>query len=86
MVRVNVVLTKQIVEQLDVIARQEHKNRSEVLREAATAKIEEYRRTLAEKAIKERRQGAAAVQDRLREKIGDWDGTEQIRDWRDRLK
>lgn len=86
MIRVNVVLAKETVEQLDVIAREEHKNRSEVLREAATAKIEEYRRALAEKQLRERRQRAVAVQDRLREKIGDWDGVAQIRDWRDKLK
>jgi metal-responsive CopG/Arc/MetJ family transcriptional regulator len=86
MIRVNVVLTEELVEQLDLIARQEHKNRSEVLREAAAAKIEEYRRELAEKELRERRQRAVAVQDRLRERIGDWDGTAQIRDWRDRLK
>ena len=86
MIRVNVVLTEELLEQLDLIARQEHKNRSEVLREAATAKIEEYRRSLAEKELREKRQRAAEVQDRLRERIGDWDGTAQIRDSRDRLK
>jgi metal-responsive CopG/Arc/MetJ family transcriptional regulator len=86
MIRVNVVLTEEMVEQLDLIARQEHKNRSQILREAAGARIEEHRRELAEKELCEKRRRAAAVQDRLREKSGDWDGAAQVRDWRDRMR
>ena len=86
MIRVNVVLTEEMVNQLDLIARQEHKNRSQILREAAEARIEEHRRELAEKELREKRQRAAAVQDRLREKSGDWDGVAQVRDWRDRMR
>src|SRR6266704_314901 len=43
MVRINAVLSEAIVKELDTIAREEDKNRSELLREAAEKLIEEHR-------------------------------------------
>ncbi len=82
MVRVNIVLTRDIIEQLDDVAREEGKNRSEILREAALTRIEEHRRLVEEMKRQERVRRAVETQDRLREKGGDWDGLAEIRKWR----
>lgn len=86
MVRINAVLSEDIVEELDSIARDEHKNRSELLREAAAMLIEEHRRRREEERRKARLEQARATQDRLREKSGKWDGVAEVRKWRDTLK
>jgi metal-responsive CopG/Arc/MetJ family transcriptional regulator len=86
MVRVNVVLTEEIVAQLDAIAREERRNRSSLLREAALARIEEHKRAAEERQRRTRMRRALSVQDRLREKSGAWNGAAQVRKWRDTLK
>jgi metal-responsive CopG/Arc/MetJ family transcriptional regulator len=86
MLRVNVVLTEEIVAQIDAIAREENKNRSSLLREAALTRIEEHKRAAEERRRQARRRRALSVQDRLREKAGAWNGGAQVRKWRDMLK
>jgi metal-responsive CopG/Arc/MetJ family transcriptional regulator len=86
MVRVNVMLTAEILAQIDAIAREERKDRSSLMREAALNRIEEHKRAAEEKRRQARRRRALSVQDRLREKAGVWNGVAQIRKWRDMLK
>jgi metal-responsive CopG/Arc/MetJ family transcriptional regulator len=84
MVRINVVLSEEIVEELDSIGREENKNRSELLREAAEKLIGEHRRRLEEERRRARLEKAVAVQDQLRQKAGSWDGVAEVRKWRER--
>ena len=86
MVRVNVVLTEEILAQIDAIAREERKNRSLLLREAALTRIEEHKRAAEERRRQARRRRALSVQDRLREKAGAWNAGAQVRRWRDILR
>ena len=86
MVRINTILSEDIVERLDNIARDEKKSRSKLLREAAKKLIEEYQHQLEEKHIKEIRKYAVDIQDRLRKKSGKWDGISEIRKWREMIK
>ncbi len=86
MVRINAVLSKAIVEELDAIAREEDKNRSELLREAAEKLIEEHRRRQEEQRRRARLERAVAAQDRLRKKSGAWDGVAEVRKWRESSK
>jgi metal-responsive CopG/Arc/MetJ family transcriptional regulator len=85
MVRINAVLREDIVSALDEIAQFEHTNRSGLLRIAAERYIEEFRRCRENEVRRQRLSDAAAVQDRLREKSGDWDGVAEIRKWREML-
>jgi metal-responsive CopG/Arc/MetJ family transcriptional regulator len=86
MVRINAVLSEDIIEELDNIAREEHKNRSALLREAAETLIAEHHRRREEERRKARLKSAVTIQDRLREKAGAWDGVAEVRKWRERLK
>ncbi|HCC68290.1 MAG TPA: hypothetical protein DEP99_00150 [Nitrospiraceae bacterium] len=86
MVRINTILSEDILEKLDNIARDEKKSRSMLLREAAKKLIEEYQHRLEERRKKELRRHAIDIQDRLRKKSGKWDGVLEIRKWRERAK
>ncbi|NOZ68159.1 MAG: ribbon-helix-helix protein, CopG family [Deferribacteres bacterium] len=83
MVRINTILTDSIIEELDKIARYERKSRSSLLREAAERFIEEHKRLMEERLRKERMKNAINVQDRLRKKSGEWNGTAEVRKWRE---
>jgi metal-responsive CopG/Arc/MetJ family transcriptional regulator len=86
MVRINAVLSEDIIEELNNIAREEHKNRSALLREAAETLIAEHRRRREEEQRKGRLERAVTIQDRLREKAGIWDGVAEVRKWREQMK
>jgi metal-responsive CopG/Arc/MetJ family transcriptional regulator len=83
MVRINAVLREDIVEELDIIAKEEHKNRSELLREAAEKLIAEHRLRREEELRRARLERSVATQERLREKSAGWDGVAEVRKWRD---
>jgi len=86
MVRINTVFDEDLLEQLDRIARRERKSRSRLLREAAKRLVEDYRRRSEEEERRRRMRKAVALQDRVREKAGDWEGAAEVRKWRDRRK
>ena len=79
MVRINTILSEDIIEKLDDIAQEEHKSRSMLLREAAQKSMEE---TIQREKMRE----AVSLQDRLRKKSGRWDGVAEVRKWRERAK
>jgi metal-responsive CopG/Arc/MetJ family transcriptional regulator len=81
--RINAVLSDELVEALDAIAQEQRKSRSELLREAAEKLIREYQRQQEEERRRFRRQQAIETQERLRQKAGDWDGVAEVRKWRD---
>jgi len=84
-VRINAILSHELVRALDAIAHEEKKSRSQLLREGAEKIIAEYERQSEERRRQVKMQQAMAVQDRLREKSGTWDGVAEIRKWRDKL-
>jgi metal-responsive CopG/Arc/MetJ family transcriptional regulator len=79
-------LSEDIIEKLDNIAKEEHKSRSMLLREAAQKLIEEHRRGIEEAIKREKIQEAVSLQDSLRKKSGKWDGVAEVRKWRERAK
>lgn len=83
MVRINAVLAENIVKKLDDIAKNEHKSRSMLLREAAERLIEEHQAKLEEIQRKDRIKDSIDTQDRLRKKSGKWDGVSEVRRWRE---
>jgi metal-responsive CopG/Arc/MetJ family transcriptional regulator len=82
--RINAILSDELVQALDAIAQEENKSRSQLLREGAEKIIAEYERQSEERRRRVKMQQAMAVQDRLREKSGTWDGVAEIRKWRDK--
>lgn len=83
MIRINAILPGDIIEKLDDIAKKGNKSRSMLLREMAKNFIEEYQHKLEEKQRREHRKHAIAIQDKLRNKAGKWDGVSEIRKWRE---
>jgi metal-responsive CopG/Arc/MetJ family transcriptional regulator len=83
--RINAVLSDDLVQALDAIAQGEKKSRSQLLREGAEKIIAEYKLKWEEERRRAKMEQAMAVQDRLREKSGTWDGVAEIRKWRDNL-
>ncbi len=86
MVRINTILPGDTIKELDKIAKDEHKSRSKLLREAAEKLIEEHKRRVEERLRKECVRRAIDIQDRLRKKSGKWDGTSEVRKWREMPK
>jgi metal-responsive CopG/Arc/MetJ family transcriptional regulator len=82
--RINAVLSDEIVQALDSIAQEEKKSRSQLLREGAEKIIAEYEQKLREERRRVKMQQAMLIQDRLREKSGTWDGVAEIRKWREK--
>ena len=86
MVRINEILSEETIKSMDIIAKEEKKSRSRLLREAAEMLIEKYRRLKTEKLRKERLNQAIKTQDKLRKKAGRWNGVAEVRKWRELKK
>lgn len=76
--KVNVSLPEDVLARLDAAARESHSTRSAFLVQA----IRRFPEKQEERKLEKRRQ-AAAVMDRLREELGDWDATAEVLKWRD---
>ena len=84
MVRITTLFQKDIIEEIDRIAKEEGKSRSRLLREAAQGYIEQYQTQKAEEIKKKKITNSMEVQDRTREKSGKWDPVSELRKWRER--
>jgi metal-responsive CopG/Arc/MetJ family transcriptional regulator len=82
--RVNAVLTEDLLERIDEAAREQKKSRSRFIREAAEKYIAEHERKKEEEKRKEALARAVRDQDKLRAKSGTWEGSAEIRKWRER--
>ena len=81
--RLNITLPEDLVELVDTYAKERRISRSEFLREAARDVINRHQKQIEEKARKKRMNRAIETQDRLRKKIGKWDGAREVRRWRE---
>ena len=86
MIRINTTFPETTLEKLDIIAKDEKKSRSMLLREAAEILIDAHRRQVEEKQRKVRMSLALVAQDRLRMKSGKWDGVAEVRKRREAAK
>ncbi len=82
MVRINTVFQEDILEEIDLIAKEEGKSRSALLREAAQKLIREHQQMKAEEDRREKIKRAIDVQNGLRKKSGRWDAVAELRKWR----
>lgn len=82
--RINAVLTDDLVKKIDAVAKEQKKSRSKFIREASERYIAEYKREKEEEMRMKKFASAARIQDRLRKKGGAWDGVAEIRKWREK--
>ena len=82
MVRINTIFREDILEEIDLIAKEKGKSRSALLREAAEKMIKEYQQMKTEETRQRKIKQAINVQDRLRKKSGQWDAVTELRKWR----
>ena len=77
------VFPEKTIKKIDMIAKEEKKSRSRLLREAAEKLIDEYQEIKAEQQRKKRLVHSMKMQDKLRKKAGNWDGIAEVRKWRE---
>lgn len=82
--RINAVLTDDLLKRIDEAASEQKMSRSRFIREATEKYIAEHERKKEEQRRREAFASAAQVQDGLRKKAGTWDGTGEIRKWREK--
>ena len=83
MVRINAILSEDILVKIDAIAKEKKKSRSSFLREAAEKLIDEYQRQKAEEVKRERVKRSIEIQNKLKKKSGKWNGVSEVRKWRE---
>ena len=82
--RINAVLDDELLGKIDKTAQAMNKSRSLFIREATERYISEIEAQKAEEERKRRMEAAIRLQDKLREKAGEWDGVAEIRKGRER--
>jgi predicted transcriptional regulator len=84
--RINAVLTEDLLKRIDEAAGEQKKSRSRFIREATEKYIAEHERKKEEQRRKEAFARGARAQDGLRKKAGKWDGASEIRKWREKAR
>ncbi len=84
--RINAVLTEDLLKRIDEAAGEQKKSRSRFIREATERYIVEHERKKEEQRRKEAFARAVQAQDKLRKKAGKWDGAIEIRKWREKAR
>lgn len=79
-VKVNISISKEVLEKLDEAARESNSTRSAFL----TLAVQHYLQEKEEEKEKERRLRAAEQITKIARKIGPWDATAEVLKWRDR--
>jgi metal-responsive CopG/Arc/MetJ family transcriptional regulator len=82
--RINAILTDDLLKQIDETAGEMGKSRSLFIREATERYLADIEFEKEKKARQKKRTAAVCLQDRLREKGGEWDSAAEIRKWRDK--
>jgi len=81
--RVNAILDDELLKKIDQTAKEMKKSRSLLIREATERYIRDYEAKKLEEERQRKFEAAARLQDKLREKAGDWDAVGEIRKWRE---
>lgn len=84
--RINTVLTDDLIKKINETAKEQNKSRSKFIREAAEHYILEYEKKKEEELRKKKLEGAVRIQDKLRKKSAKWNGVAEIRKWRETLR
>ena len=82
--RINTILDDELLKKIDRTAKEMKKSRSLFIREATERYLRDYETKKLEEERKRKFAAAVHVQDKLREKTGEWDGVGEIRKWREK--
>lgn len=77
--RINAVLTEDLLKRIDEVASDQKKSRGRFIREATERYIAEHERKKEEPRRQEAFARAARARDELRKTVGKWDGASEIR-------
>jgi metal-responsive CopG/Arc/MetJ family transcriptional regulator len=86
MVKVNISLSQEILDEIDKVSEEENMYRSELLRKAFQTYVEVLEENKKEQKKRKGIEKAVKLQDEIREKIGTLDLITDLRKWRDRRK
>lgn len=84
--RINAVISDDLLKRIDEVAGEQKKSRSLFIREATERYIAEHERKKEEERKREAFVRAAQAQDKLRKKAGKWAGASEIRQWREKAR
>jgi len=84
--RINIMKPEKFLEEVDRVAKQEHRTRSAIIRESLQTYIERKKEEKAEQERKQRKLKAARLQDTLAKKAGRWDAVQAVRMTRERSR
>ena len=84
--RINIMIPEKFLEEVDRVAKQEHRTRSAIIRESLQTYIERKKEEKAEQERKQRKLKAARLQDTLAKKAGRWDAVQAVRMTRERSR
>ena len=84
--RINIMIPEKFLEEVDRVAKQEHRTRSAIIRESLQSYIERKKEEKAEQEKKQRKLKAARLQDTLAKKAGRWDAVQAVRMTRERSR
>jgi metal-responsive CopG/Arc/MetJ family transcriptional regulator len=84
--RINSILDEELLKKIDRTAKEMKKSRSLFIREASERYLRDYEAKKLEEERKRKFAAAVQVQDKLREKTGEWDGVGEIRKWREKSR
>ena len=84
MARVNIFIGEDLLQDADAEANRQGMKRSALFRKALVRYLEEQRQSREEAEAHRRMEGACRRMNAIAEKLGDWDPTKVIRDFRDR--
>ncbi|HPW17441.1 MAG TPA: ribbon-helix-helix protein, CopG family [Candidatus Aminicenantes bacterium] len=84
--RINAVISDDLLRRIDEAAAEQKKSRSLFIREATEKYINEHERRKEEERRKKAFVRASRAQDELRKKAGAWDGSGEIRKWREKAR
>jgi metal-responsive CopG/Arc/MetJ family transcriptional regulator len=83
MVRINLSIEEEELEQLDKISKSENISRSKLIRKALEVYRREVERKAAENIRRQNIEKAIEIQENLRKYSRGWDGVSEIRKWRE---
>jgi len=83
MVRINISIDSDKLQELDRIRKMKGKSRSKFIVEAADLYIGQYKQKIARQKRKNAIKEAINIQNELREQSKGWDGVSEIRKWRE---
>ena len=86
MAKINISIPQKILEEIDMLSKQENMTRSELIRKAFQTYVEVLTEKKRERKKRKGIERAVELQDEIRSSVGDLDLVTDLRNWRDKRK